>query len=255
MATPGASVRLKRFRQRFGINAPKLAIKTHVAWYWRVSATVIMLSVSLAMAVWIYDAGRRIAGFQSDASDREILFLKEQLAKLEGELTTLRSVAGSGESSLQIERTAQQQLAQQVRVLEAENAGLKQDLAFFEGLIPASESGGDELGVKINRLRIEPESLAGQYRYRMLLVHNGGRQVKEFKGTLQLLVKMQQSGKDAMIVVPSDGEQNQQRFRFEIRHFQRVEGVFSVPAGAVVKNVEARVLQDGVVRARQSVSL
>lgn len=254
MATAATSVRLKRLRQRFGINAPKVAIKTHVAWYWRVSATVAVLSVSLAMAFWIYDAGKRIAGFQSEASDREILSLREQLDTLDSELTSLRSIVGSGESSLQIERTAQQQLAQQVRALEAENASLKQDLAFFEGLIPASESGG-EFGVKINRLRIEPESLAGQYRYRMLLVHNAGRQVREFKGTLQLLVKMQQSGKDAMIVIPSDGEQNQQRFRFEIRHFQRIEGVFAVPADAVVKSVEARVLQDGVVRARQSLTL
>lgn len=255
MAIAGTSVKLKRFRQRFGISAPKLAIKTHVAWYWRALATVAVLSVSLAMAAWIYDAGRRIAGFRSEESGREIELLSAKVGELEGEVTKLRSIAGSGESSLQIERTAQQQLAQQVKALEAENAGLKQDLAFFEGLIPASESSGGELGVKINRLRIEPESLAGQYRYRMLLVHNGGRQAKEFRGVLQLLVKVQQGGKDVMITFPSESEQNPQRFRFEIRHFQRVEGLFSVPAGAAVKNVEARVLQDGVVRARQSVTL
>lgn len=254
MATAGTSIKLKRLRQRFGISAPKLAIRTHVAWYWRLLATVAVLSVSLALAAWIYDAGRRIAGFQSEESGREIQLLTERVAELDGELTRLRSVAGSGESSLQIERATQQQLAQQVKALEAENAGLKQDLAFFEGLIPSSESGGD-LGVKINRLRIEPESLSGQYRYRMLLVHNGGRQAKEFRGGLQLLVKVQHNGKDVMITLPSESEQNPQRFRFEIRHFQRVEGVFSVPAGAVVKSVEARVLQDGVVRARQSVTL
>lgn len=254
MAIAGTSVKLKRLRQRFGINAPKLAIRTHVAWYWRLLATVAVLSVSFALSVWIYDAGRRIAGFQSEESDHEIQSLKKKLVELDGELASLRSVAGSGESSLQIERTTQQQLVQQVKALESENAGLKQDLSFFEGLIPASESSG-ELGVKINRLRIEPESIAGQYRYRMLLVHNGGRQAKEFKGGLQLLVKMQQSGKDVMIAFPSESEQNLQRFRFEIRHFQRVEGVFTVPAGAVVKNVEARVLQDGVVRARQSLTL
>jgi hypothetical protein len=46
-----------------------------------------------------------------------------------------------------------------------------------------------------------------------------------------------------------------QKFNFEIKHFQRAEGVFSVPPGAVVKSVEARLLQDGVVRARQSVTI
>jgi hypothetical protein len=254
MATAGTSVKLKRLRQRFGISAPKLSIRTHVAWYWRVLATVAVLSVSLAFAAWIYDAGRRIAGFHSEESSREIQTLRERAAELDQELAKLRSIAGSGESSLQIERATQQQLSRQVKALEAENAGLKQDLAFFEGLIPASESGG-EVGVKISRLRVEPESVAGQYRYRMLVVHNGGRQTKEFRGTLQFLVKVQQAGKDVMIAFPSEAEQGSQKFSLEIKHFQRAEGVFSVPKGAVVKSVEARLLQDGVVRARQSVTI
>lgn len=254
MATAGTSVKLKRLRQRFGISAPKLSIRTHVAWYWRVLAMVAVLSVSLAFAAWIYDAGRRIAGFHSGESDREIQSLRERVTSLDEELRKLRSIVGSSDSSLQIERATQQQLARQVKSLESENAGLKQDLSFFEALIPASESAG-EVGVKISRLRIEPESLSGQYRYRMLLVHNGGRQAKEFRGTLQLLVKVQQAGKDVMITIPSEAEQGSQRFNFEIKHFQRTEGVFSVPAGAVVKTVEARLLQDGVVRARQSVAI
>jgi hypothetical protein len=254
MATAGSSVKLKRLRQRFGISAPKLSIRTHVAWYWRALAAVAVLSVSLAFAAWIYDAGRRIAGFHSGESNREIQTLREHVVELDAELAKLRSIAGSGESNLQIERATQQQLIRQVKALESENASLKQDLAFFEGLIPASEAGG-EVGVKISRLRIEPENVNGQYRYQMLLVHNGGRQAKEFRGALQLLVKVQQAGKDAMITFPSEAERGMQKFNFEIKHFQRAEGVFSVPPGAVVKSVEARLLQDGVVRARQSVTI
>lgn len=254
MAIAAASVRIKRLRQRFGISAPRLSIRTQLAWYWRVLAMVLVLSVSLALGHWIYDAGQRIAGFQSEEAGREIQSLRASVARLDAELSRLRSIAGSGESSLQIERTAQQQMAQQVKMLEIENAGLKQDLAFFESLIPASESAG-ESGVKINRLRIEPDSAVGQYRYRMLLVHGGGRQVKESRGALQLLVKVQHGGKDVMIIFPAEGERNPQQFRFDIKNFQRVEGGFAVPSGAVVKNVEVRVLQDGVMRARQSVAL
>ncbi len=174
--------------------------------------------------------------------------------ELDGELTKLRSLAGSGESSLQIERATQRQLSRQAKALELENAALKEDLAFFEGLMPASES-GDEPGVRIDHLRIEPSGIVGEYRYRMLVVNNGGRQAREFKGGLQLLVKIQQGGKDVMITLPSGTEPNPQRFRFEIKHFHRLEGVFLVPSGVVVKEVEARLLQDGTVRARQSVIL
>ena len=254
MATPGASVRLKRLRQRFGISAPKLAIRTHVAWYWRALTGILILSVSLALAAWIYDAGRRIAGFHSNESSREIQSLSNHVMELDAELTKLRSLAGSGESSLQIERVTQQQLSRQVKALEIENAALKEDLAFFEGLVPTSDA-GDEAGVRIDRLRIVPDGAAGEYRYRMLVLNNGGHQAKEFKGVLQLLIKVQQGGKDAMITLPSGAEPNPQRFRFDIKHFHRLEGGFSVPPDAVVISIEVRLLQDGTVRAKQFATL
>ena len=213
-----------------------------------------ILSVSLALGAWIYDAGMSIAGFHSNESVREIQSLRNHVMELDGELTKLRSLAGSGESSLQIERTAQQQLSRQAKALELENAALKEDLAFFEDLMPTSDS-GDELGVRIDHLRIDPGSAVGEYRYRMLVVNNGGRQGRELKGGLQLLLKVQQGGKDAIITLPSSTEPSPQRFRFEIKHFHRLEGVFSVAPGVVVKEVEARLLQDGAVRARQSVNL
>ena len=225
-----------------------------MAWYWRALAMIAILSISFAFAAWIYDAGMRIAGFHSNESVREIQSLRNHLMELDGELTKLRSLAGSGESSLQIERTAQQQLSRQARALELENAALKEDLAFFEGLMPASDS-GDEPGIRIDHLRIDPGGVVGEYRYRMLVVNNGGRQGKELKGGLQLLLKVEQGGKDAIITLPSNTETNPQRFRFEIKHFHRLEGVFSLSPGVVLKEVEARLLQDGVVRAKQAVNL
>lgn len=253
MAAPGAAVRLKRLRQRFGISAPKVAVRTHLAWYWRAAAVVVLLSVSFAMAAWIYDAGRSIAGFDSSSSSQRMGELQARLSALETELTGLRGVAAAADSNLKIERVAQQQLAQQVKALEAENAVLKQDLAFFEGLVPESASG--EPGVRINRLRVDAEGLPGQYRYRMLVVYNGNRQVRDFRGELQFLLKVQQGGKDAMITLPSENDPNRQRYRLEIKHFQRIEGVFSVPSGAVVKSVEARLIQEGTVRTRQTINL
>ena len=253
MAAPRASIRLKRLRQRFGISAPKLAIKTHVAWYWRALAGIALLSVSLTLAIWTYDAGRRIAGFHSNESTREIQALGRHVMELDAELTKLRSLVGAGESSLQIERVTQQQLVRQVKALEAENSALREDLAFFEGLMPASES-GEDAGVRVHNLRIVREANPGEYRYRML-VSNGGQQPKELKGTLQLVVKMRLGDKDAMITLPPASEPVSQRFRFEIRHFHRLDGVFSVPPEAVVVGVEARLLQEGVVRAKQFVTL
>ena len=253
MAATGAAVKLKRLRQRFGISAPKLAIKTHVAWYWRAVAVVVLLSISLALAEWVYDAGRSIAGFDSRTSSQALADLKARVVELETELTVVRGVASAADSNLKIERVAQQQLGQQVRALESENAALKQDLAFFEGLLP--DSIGGEQGVRINRFRIEPGNLAGQYRYRLLVIHSATRTQKEFRGNLQIVLKVQEGGRDVMISFPSESDTEKQRYRLDVKHFQRAEGMLSIPSGAVLKSAEARILQDGVVRVRQTINL
>lgn len=251
MAAPGAA--LKRLRQRFGIRAPKLAIRAHVPWYWRALSVVVLLSLSFAGAAWIYDAGRSIAGFDSRHAEESYSELNARVQVLEAELSTVRAVASAADSNLRIERVAQQQLALQVRALEAENLALKQDLAFFEGLVPGS--GDEEQGIRINRFRVDPDALDGKFRYRMLLVHNAPRQQKEFRGTLQFAMQVRLDGKDAMIVHPSEADANDRRYHFEVRHFQRLEGVLVVPSGAVLKSVEVRILQEGGVRARQTINL
>jgi hypothetical protein len=51
--------------------------------------------------------------------------------------------------------------------------------------------------------------------------------------------------------VPGDAKAYQLSFRF----FKRLEGTFKVPAGAVVKQVEARLLEHGIVRSQQTVAV
>ncbi len=176
--------------------------------------------------------------------------LRTSQAELLAEVVRLRKIADTGESQLQIERTAAQQLAKQVKMLEQESTSLREDLSFFEGLVP----GGDapkESGPTVSRLRVEPDVVAGQFRYRMLLLQRGGKGVSIFRGTLQLAVRLQQEGRDVMMLLPAANDSANQRFRIEIKYFQRVEGVFTAPAGARVKSVEARLLQNGVVYAKQ----
>jgi transcriptional regulator with XRE-family HTH domain len=253
MLSPSASVRLKRLRQRFGISAPKLAIRTHIAWYWRALAITALLSISFAIAAWIYDAGMRIAGYHSNESSREIQSLRNHMMELDTEVTKLRSLAGSGESKLLIEQAAQKELSQQVRFLELENAALKQDLAFFEGLLPAAES-GIEPGLRIDNLRLIPAGNPGEFRYRMLVINNSVRQIREIRGVLQFHLRVLQAGKDAMITIPSGVESGSSRYQFEVKRFLRLEGSFSIPEDATLKTLEAHLIQDGVLQAKHTLT-
>ena len=242
---------LKKFRQRFGIAAPRMTVQTHVAWYWRMLGLVVVLSCSLVLATWMYDAGRRFAGFDRSEVEQEMSQLRESVKTLTVESSALRAGVNASESKLQIERAAQMQLVKQVKALEDENARLKEDLAFFENLIPSERK---DNALSINHFRVEPDALPGEFRYRLLLLQVGTR-AQPFQGSLQLLVTLQQDGKNAIITLPEEGAA--QAYKINFRYFRRVEGTFRVAPGARVKVVQIRIFESGStqVQASQSVNL
>jgi hypothetical protein len=170
---------------------------------------------------------------------------------LESDLEAARKVENSSESRLRIESTSQVQLTAQIRVLEEENTRLKSDLATFESL-----AGGQvgNAGLAISRLQILPGG-GGQYRYRLLLAQTVDKKDKEFNGMIQLVATVQQGKETVMMEFPSAGDPAAGQYQVNFRYFRRLEGTFKVAAEARVLRVEARLIQDGAVKASQSVVL
>lgn len=245
--------RLHKLRLRLGIAAPKVAVYSRMAWYWRWLAIMLVLAVSVALAAWMYDAGRRFAGFDRSETDSELAELRREKAATRGELERLRALSNAADAKLAIERSAQSQLAQQIRGLEQDNARMREELAIFENLLSAAARNAQPLDIQ--RFRIESDAMPGEYRYRMLLIA-GGRRDRDFLGRLELLVSLQQDGKNVMMTVPEKAESDPAAFRVGFRHFQRVEGVFRVNPAARVQTVQARVYETGIAqpRATQSVA-
>ncbi len=224
----------KRIRQRFGISAPRMAVRSELAWYWRWLLFASVAVVSLALAGWMYNAGRRFAGFDSSELDR----LRESVLRLEHENARLHQTADAGDARLKIEQTAGAQLATQVKSLQEENRRLKEDLAFFENFAPAAGK------LAINRFTVQPGVLPGEYRYRLLVILGGARRERQFQGSLQLVLNLQNEGHDGMIILP-DGTQHNSNFTLNFKYFQRIEGTFRVPQQARLHAVQARVLENG----------
>lgn len=243
---------LRRWRGRMGISAPRVAVRTHVPWHWRAISVVVLAGISLALAGWIYDAGRRFAGFHHQASDQELTALRTRVQNLTDELEDARKIANSSDSRLKIESTAQDRLAAQVRSLEDENNRLKSDLAMFENLIAGQDGPAT---VEISRMSVVKDGGDGQYRYSLLVAQKGSGRDREFKGRLQLTVTVQNAGGADMIELPAPQDGNATRYSVVFRYFGRVDGTFSVPGGRTVKRVEARLLEGATVKANRAVEL
>ncbi len=240
---PDMAARLWKLRQRFGIAAPRVAVTSHIAWYWRWIGVAILLGISAASAAWIYDAGRRFAGFDSSQVQDELTKVRHELQETRAELDRLRAVANAADSRLAMERAAEDKLSQQIRALESDNAHLKEDLATFESVISSAARTGPSLS--IYRFKVEPDVLPGEFRYRVLLLTPITRPEREFKGRLELVVSLTEAGRSAMMTFPQPGDSGAAAFNLGFKYFTRVEGTFRVSPKAKVESVQVRVYEAG----------
>ena len=225
----------------FGISAPHMAVRAAVPWYLRWLGLLALGVVVLLLARATYDFGKKFAGFDQSEADREVQRLGEINAKIRQEIAGMRGELALSERQLQMERATYADLVKQMKALTAENAGLKEDLAFFQTLMP---SGGKEGGVAVNRFLVQNDVLSGEYRYRLLLTQTGQRN-KDFQGTLQFVVNLEQQDKKVVLTLPAEGEQADKAFKVNFRFYQRVEGTFRIDADAVVKSMQVRVFENG----------
>lgn len=238
-----ASGRWKLIRQRFGIAAPRVEVQTQIPWYWRWAGIAILLGVAGAAAHWIYDAGRRFAGFDRSEVVTELTIARGELASARAELERLRAIANAADSRVSIERTTQQKLGQQVRGLEQELARVREELAMVEQMLVSEERHTQTLA--IYRFKVEPDVLPGEYRYRLLLLTPTDRRGRDFNGRLELTVNLQEGGQSAMMSFPEPGDAAAASFRLAFKYFRRVEGTFRVNPKAKVESVQARVYETG----------
>jgi hypothetical protein len=230
-------------QRRFGIAAPRVAIHTQIPWYWRWVGVAVLLGIAGASAAWIYDAGRRFAGFDHSEVQQQLYRVQGQLDDTRAELARVRAIANAADSRVAIERTAQQKLAQQIRALEQENAKVREELATLESMFSSEARSANALS--IYRFSVEPDVLPGEYRYHLLLVGPSSRRERDFNGRLELVVSLQEGGQNVMMSFPEQKDAGAAAFRLAFKYFRRVEGTFRVSPKAKVESVQVRVFETG----------
>lgn len=242
---------LRSLRQRAGIRASRVSVRPHVAWHWKLLALSALLMVVGLISWSTFDVGRRLAGFDIGLNAREREQLTLQVRQLQSEIEELRRSQATAERQSEMDSATRQTLVQQVNDLNEENARLKEDLAFFQSLMVQE----DQSAVTINRFRVEPDALPGEYRYHLFVAQARQKGKKDFQGRLQLVIDAQQGGEPVILTLPPGGAPDDPAFRLSFRFYQRVEGMFTVPSGAVVRRVHARVIEQGASVPKSTITL
>ena len=239
-------MRFRLLRRRLTISAPRMAVRSAMPWPLRWAVIAIVLGFCASIGLWAFEFGKGIAGLEGDAT-KELSALRQEVSALRTERDKAQSVLNTSGSLLTAEKATQERLTAQIRILEAENRAVRDDLGFFEKLIPA---GGAE-GVAIRGLQAEVLSdtpTGVQIKWQVLVIQPVKNAV-EFNGKLEVTFAGTQNGKPWMMALPGGAQ------ALQFRQYRRMEGIVDLPAQVVVKNVSAKVVDGTTVRAVHTIKL
>ncbi len=242
-------MRFRLLRRRLTISAPRMAVRSALPWPFRWAVLAIVLGFCAAIGMWAFEFGKDIAGLDHGAKEElaqlrvELETLRSEAAKVKAERDTAQSVANTSGTLLATEKAAQERLLVQNKQLEAENRSLRDDLGFFEKLIPSV--GGESLAIR----SLQAEVQNGQQVKWQVLVIQPLKNAPEFNGRLELSFTGMQNGKPWTTALPNGPQV------LKFRQYGRLEGVIDLPPQTVIKGVSAKILEGSVTKAVQSIKL
>lgn len=196
-----------------------------------------------------------ISARQAEAQEESMRQQATQLRYVQGQLD-----AADGE--LVIERAARQELETELRAVQAEVGRVRDQLAFYEQLLPPGPEGAVDIrGVQIDRG-------GGGLRYKVLLMRSGRNGGTPFAGALRFQATGTFQGETVTVElaplqvkaesgpVTNTGESTAAAsLALQFDQYQRSQGVLALPEGFVPESVTVSVLEGETVRASRNVKL
>jgi hypothetical protein len=220
-----------------------MAIRSRTPWPLRWLVVALMLGLCAAVGLWAFEFGKGIAGLDSNAK-QELAQLKVEVAALREERDKAQSVANTSGSLLTAEKAAQDKLAVQVKLLENDNRALRDDLGFFEKLMPV----GAAEGIAIRGLQAEVLGGGAQIKWQVLVIQPT-KNAPDFNGKIEMVLGGTQAGKPWTMPLPGGLQ------ALQVKQYRRLEGVVDLPPQVVVKTMSAKVLEGAATRAVQTVKI
>lgn len=229
------------FLRRLSITSPRLAVRSALPWPLSWGAGALVLGICATIALSTFEMGSNAAGVDAILRE-ELTQSRQELSRLREERDHAQLVFNTSGSLLITEKAVQEKMLSRIKQLEDDNRVLRDNLAFFEKLLPA----GSE-AASIRSLHAEAVSDA-QLKWQVLVIQPL-RDPPAFNGKLDLTVSGLQNGKPWAATLPGGAQ------ALQFKHYRRVEGLLELPPSTVVKTVTARITEGNAVRSVQTFRL
>ena len=158
--------------------------------------------------------------------------------------TALRERVAILERAKQVEGKAYQNVDAHLRSLQDEVLALKEEIAFYRGIVSA----GKEKGLNIQTFVLDKEASPGAYRFQLVLTQNLKR-VRMISGKVKLKIMDELDGRSKELLVSDMNGKQADYLKFEFKFFQRIEGRFTLPDGFRPERLQVEVVSSGKRRA------
>ena len=242
---------IRRVRGQFGLRSPRVAVRTSMPWWGRAAVLVATAAVFVGMWWWGFDLGQLFGGVNRKELEARVTALDGESTRLRTETAELRMRTSLLESDLAMSRGAEQAMSKQATDLVAENAQLKEEVAFLQKLVSDSSK---QAGLTIPRLSADPEP-GGAWRYRLFVVR-GGNPSGDFEGHVVLEATLAgPEGDVRTLTLPDDQPDSRAPLALRFKYYQRIEGTLALPPGSRLQSLTARAYEDGNATPRATRSL
>ncbi len=226
-----------------------MSVRSAMPWPVRWIGAAVVLGFCAAIALWAFEFGKEIAGIDDNRIqdltrlEREVVELQRDLVAMKEERDKALALANTSTTLMTAEKAAQERLSSLNKQLEVDNQRLRDDLGFFEKLIPTV--GTEALAIR----GLQAEVQDGRQVKWQVLVIQPLKNAPEFNGRLELSFTGLQAGRPWSSTLP-EGPQT-----IKLRQYARAEGVFDLPPQTLLKGVSVKVMDGNVVKAVQSIKL
>ncbi len=189
------------------------------------------------LALWgAFEAGRMRAGYSVVRAERERLALTARIGDLTAKLRDTESRLATAEIARRVDHEAEAQVEKSLAELQARLGEATQELAFYRSVVNPSDG---MLGMRIQRLRVQPAIAPRHYRVRLVLMQ-AARQEAVTSATADFTIEGVRAGRATSLPLSEIGSSSRV-LNFSFRYFQEVETEIELPADFVPQTIQVEV--------------
>lgn len=191
------------------------------------------VAMALALSGWglyRYTKKSAVADFEKATSERDRLLderraLTQQLRTARKEIGDLRDALAYAEQSKAIDGDACKTVKDSLAKLEAESASLREQLAFYRGIVSPKEA---RAGVRVQDLKMR--KTATGWKYELVLIQSV-REESRIAGNVELSIEGLQGAKNTQLTLSELVTSGDKNLVFSFKYFEEFSGEFRLPAG------------------------